>query len=184
MTEPRYDVRVEREFDAPLERVWAAWTEPDDLRRWWGPAGFTCPRAVADVRAGGRIFVTMRAPDEWGGMEQHSTWDLVEVEPPRHLTYVFRFADADGNAITPLEAGIPADGVPEQGEHEVVLSPLAGGRTRLEMTERGYSTAEARDMSQAGLEQCLDKMAALVVADPSPRFRSTEAEQPTPEARS
>jgi hypothetical protein len=43
-----------------------------------------------------------------------------------------------------------------------MLSELDGGRTRLEMIERGYSTAEARDLSRAGLEQCLDKMAAVV----------------------
>ena len=162
MAESTYDVHVVREFDAPVECVWAAWTQPEDLRAWWGPSGFTCPRAEADVRVGGRIFVTMRAPDEWGGFEQHSTWSFTEVEAPRRLRYVFRFADAEGNAITPAEAGIPADGVPDGGEHEVVLTGIADGRTRLEMTEHGYTTAEARDMSQAGLEQCLDKMAALV----------------------
>jgi hypothetical protein len=56
----------------------------------------------------------------------------------------------------------PGDGVPERGAHEVLLSALADGRTRLEMVEHGHTTVEARDMSQAGLEQCLDKMAALV----------------------
>ena len=162
MAEPTYAVHVVREFDAPIERVWAAWTQPEDLRAWWGPAGFTCPRAEADVRVGGRIFVTMRAPDEWGGVEQHTTWNITEVDAPRRLRYVFRFAGADGNTITRVEAGIPVDGVPDSGEHEVVLTGIADGRTRLEMTEHGYTTAEARDMSRAGLEQCLDKMASLV----------------------
>lgn len=162
MAESTYDVHVVREFDAPIERVWAAWTRPEDLRAWWGPTGFTCPRAEADIRVGGRIFVTMRAPDEWGGLEQHSTWSITEMEAPRLLRYVFRFADAEGNAITPAEAGIPAAGVPDRGRHEVQLSGIADGRTRLEMTEHGYTTMEARDMSQGGLEQCLDKMAALV----------------------
>ena len=157
-----YDVDVVREFDGPLRRVWAAWTEPGDLRQWWGPTGFTCPRAEADVRPGGRILVTMRAPVEWGGFEQHSTWNITELEPLRHIRYVFNFADANGNRITPTEAGIPADGVPADGEHEVVLTDLGDGRTTLHMTERGYSTQEARDLSQSGLEQCLDKMAALV----------------------
>jgi len=157
-----YDVEVVREFNAPLARVWAAWTEPGDLRQWWGPAGFTCPQAEADVRPGGRILVTMRAPMEWGGFEQHSTWNITEVEPLHRIRYVFNFADADGNRITPAEAGIPADGVPSDGAHEVVLTALGDGRTMLHMTERGYGNQEARDMSQSGLEQCLDKMAALV----------------------
>jgi uncharacterized protein YndB with AHSA1/START domain len=162
MSEQTYDVSVIREFDAPIDRIWAAWTQPDDLRAWWGPTGFTCPRAEADVRVGGRILVTMRAPEEYGGFEQHSAWELTEVEAPRRLRYVFRFTDASGTPITPAQAGIPGDGVPERGEHEVVLTALGDDRTRLEMVEHGYTTAEARDMSQAGLEQCLDKMAALV----------------------
>ena len=48
MTETTFDVRVTREFDAPIERVWDAWTVPEDLREWWGPTGFTCPRAEVD----------------------------------------------------------------------------------------------------------------------------------------
>ncbi|WP_244292615.1 MULTISPECIES: SRPBCC family protein [Pseudarthrobacter] len=80
-----YDVAVVREFNAPLRRVCAAWTESGGLRQWWGPAGYTCPRAEADVRAGGRIRVTMRAPAGWGGFEQHSTWNFTEVQPLRRI---------------------------------------------------------------------------------------------------
>jgi hypothetical protein len=43
----------------------------------------------------------------------------------------------------------------------VELHPLPGGRTQLTVTERGYTTQEARDVSQAGLEDSLDKMVAL-----------------------
>ena len=164
MTSKTFDVQVQREFDAPIERVWAAWTTPADLRAWWGPTGFTCPHAEADIRPGGRIFVTMRAPAEWGGFEQHSAWDITEIDPPRVLRYVHRFADASGTPITPAEAGIPVEGVPAEGHHEVLLTDLGDGRTRLEMTEHGYTTEAARDLSRGGLDQCLDKMAELVSA--------------------
>lgn len=90
---------------------------------------FTCPRAEADVRPGGRILVTMRAPAEWGGFEQHSIWNITELELLRRIRYVFNFADAYGNRITPAEAGIPADGVPADGEHEVLLTDLGDGCT-------------------------------------------------------
>jgi uncharacterized protein YndB with AHSA1/START domain len=156
-----YDVRVTRDFDAPIERVWKAWTDPDDLRAWWGPLGFVCTRASADVRPGGRNFVTMKAPEAFGGFEQHSRWNFTEVLPPRSIRYVFNFSDADGNRVTPADVGIP-EGVPADGEHEVTLTDLGDGRTRLEMTEHGYTVADARDFSLAGLEQCLDKMATVV----------------------
>jgi uncharacterized protein YndB with AHSA1/START domain len=157
-----FDVEVERVFKAPMARVWSAWTEPADLRGWWGPTGFTCPSAQTDVRVGGHISVTMRAPAEWGGFEQHSRWSITGLTPGQRLAYVFEFVDAEGRAITPAEAGIPMSGVPERGEHEVLLEDVGSGRTRLRMVERGYREAEARDLSRAGLEQCLDKMAALV----------------------
>lgn len=157
-----FDVVVERTMSARVQRVWDAWRHPADLRQWWGPTGFTCPRADVDFREGGRIFVTMRAPDAWGGFEQHSTWSLTQVRPLESLTYVFQFADGGGAPITPGEAGIPFPGVPERGEHEVHLSALSEGTTLLRMVEHGYTTSEARDMSAVGLEQCLDKMAALV----------------------
>src|SRR3954452_18888724 len=162
MTDGTFDVHVEREFDAPIERVWAAWTTPVGLRAWWGPSGFTCPHAETDIRPGGSIRVTMKAPAEWGGLEYHSTWQITELDPPRALRYVYRFTDAAGTPITPADAGIPAEGVPDEGHHEVLLTALGDRRTRLEMTEHGYTTETARDMSRGGLEQCLDKMAAFV----------------------
>ena len=110
---------------------------------------------------GGHIFVTMKAPEEYGSFEQHSRWEITEVREPLVLRYIFQFADADGNRMSPAAAGVP-DGVPADGEHEVQLVDLGGGRTRLEMIEHGYTTVEARDLSKGGLEQCLNKMATLV----------------------
>ena len=120
MTETTFDVHVEREFDAPIERVWAAWTVPDDLREWWGPTGFTCPHAEVDLRRGrahlrhdagaGRVG-RPRVPQH---LEHHR-----RSSPRGCCGYVYRFADADGRAITAAEAGIPAGGVPDAGEHEV-----------------------------------------------------------------
>ena len=49
--------------------------------------------------------------------------------------------------------------------HVVTLRPVSDGRTELTVREFGYRTAEARDVSQAGLEQCLDKMVAMFRAD-------------------
>ena len=159
-----FDVEVSREFDAPIERVWAAWTTPADLREWWGPEGFTCPRAEADIRVGGAIIVTMRAPAEWGGADYHNRWDITELEAPTTLRYIMRFCDENGTPITPAEAGVPT-ATTEDGRHEVMLTDLGAGRTRLDMVEHGYLTAEARDMSRAGLDQCLDKMQRLVESE-------------------
>jgi uncharacterized protein YndB with AHSA1/START domain len=154
MTDTTYDVDVTREFDGPVERVWDAWSTSEGLRSWWGPGPFTCPSAEVDLRAGGRVLLAMRAPAEFGGGDTWSTWDFTVVEPMRSIEYVFNFSDADGVRQLP-----PMDGVPADGRHEVEITDLGAGRSRIHMVEHGYATAEARDMSQQGLEACFDKMA-------------------------
>ncbi len=59
-------LQLARVFEAPRDRVWAAWTEPDTLRRWWGPETFTVPHCEIDLRPGGRWRTCMREPDGRG----------------------------------------------------------------------------------------------------------------------
>ena len=62
--------------------------------------------------------------------------------------------------MTPAEAGIPP-GVPAAVPHVVTFAARLDGGTDLTVTESGYTLAEARDMSQAGLDQRLDKLAGV-----------------------
>ncbi|MCC2335045.1 SRPBCC family protein [Cellulomonas wangsupingiae] len=156
-------VVVSRELDVPPDVAWTAWSDPDLLRRWWGPTGFTCPRADVDVRVGGSTVVTMQAPDEWGGFRIHNRWSFRVVQPPERLAFVSTFVDEAGTALTPGEAGVPAT-VPVEVPHVVLLEPLPDGRTRLTLTETGYVDEETRAQSQAGQEQCIDKMQAIFAA--------------------
>ncbi len=156
-----YDVVVKRTFDAPPDRVWRAWSNPADVRQWWGPIGFTCPVAEMDVRVGGRSLVAMRAPQEFGGQDMYSTWTYTTLVPNARIEYTFNFSDEQGNRLTPAEAGVSSD-VPTDGHHVVTLTDLGDGRTDMTVTEHSYASADARDMSQMGLEQCVDKMAAVI----------------------
>lgn len=153
-----FDVIVEREFDVPVERLWNSWADPDEVKKWWGPRGFTCPIANVDLREGGRTFVAMQAPEEFGGGLMYNAWDFTEVVPPSRLAYVIRFTDADGTAVSPSDLGLPP-GIPDAGEHTVEFTPIGETRSRMRMVEHGYTRPETRDMSRAGLEECLDKMA-------------------------
>jgi uncharacterized protein YndB with AHSA1/START domain/catechol 2,3-dioxygenase-like lactoylglutathione lyase family enzyme len=153
-----HDLSVSRVLDAPVGQVWKAWTEPDHVMRWWGPTGFTSPLADMDVRVGGTSLVCMRAPAEYGGQDMYNTWTYRAVLPPERLEFDLRFTDADGAPLD--EASIPP-GVPSRVPHVVTLRPLEGGRTELTVREFGYATAEARDISRVGLEQCLDKLTVL-----------------------
>jgi uncharacterized protein YndB with AHSA1/START domain len=114
-----------------------------------------------DVREGGRSLVCMRAPAEFGGGDMYSTWTYTRLIANERMEYTFNFSDEHGNRLTPVEAGLTLD-IPTDGRHVVHFRDLGAGRSELTVTEHGYASAEVRDMSQAGLEQCLDKMAAAV----------------------
>jgi uncharacterized protein YndB with AHSA1/START domain len=73
-------LEMERRYDAPPERVFAAWTEPDRMKHWWGPAGWTIPHSEADLRPGGAFRYAMRSPE---GEEHIVEGTIAEIDPPR-----------------------------------------------------------------------------------------------------
>ena len=152
------DVVAGRVLDAPPEEAWRAWTVPAEVARWWGPAGFTVPVADMDVRVGGSSLLCMQAPAEYGGGEYWNTWTYRSVVPHERIEFDLAFTGADRSPAP------PPPGVPDRVPHVVTLVPREGGRTEVTVTEHGYQTDEARDLSLAGLEQCLDKMAAMFPA--------------------
>ena len=160
---PSLDLKVSRRFNISAELLYRAWTESAYLKRWWGPSGFTCPVAEMDVRAGGVSLVCMRAPQEYGAMELFNTWSHVVVEPGRRLEFVLRFTNAKREVVSPQELGIPS-GVPAEVPHVLTFVDLPGGGAELTVEERGYATAEAVEMSKAGLLQTLDKLSAVLTS--------------------
>jgi uncharacterized protein YndB with AHSA1/START domain len=165
-----FEMRSSRIFPVTVEQVYAAWTEPELVRQWWGPTGFTCPVARMNVREGGVSLVAMRAPPEFGGRDMYNTWTYERVQPPSRLEYTLRFATADGSHITSAEAGIPGN-VPDAVPHVVTFEPAGDGRSRVTVVETGYPDAATRDMSRAGLEQCLDKLERLLTTGANGMYR-------------
>jgi len=162
-----FDMALTRTFDAPVSEVWKAWTEGDYIREWWGPSGFTAPVAEMDVREGGRSLVAMRAPEEMGGFEHFNTWSYQQIVPEVRLEFMSRFADRLGNAIDPASVGIPP-GIPKEVPHVLTFASRSDGGTDFTVTEYGYTSPEVVELSRAGMDQCLDKLAALLAQTPPP----------------
>lgn len=90
-------VEVVRTIEAPREEVFRAWTDPEVLRRWWGPGEFTCPEAKVDLRPGGSYRLVMQPT---AGDPMVLTGTYREVEPPARLVYTWRWETgpaADGS---------------------------------------------------------------------------------------
>jgi uncharacterized protein YndB with AHSA1/START domain len=155
-----HDMVTTRTFDAPVEAVWRAWTEPELVKRWWGPTGFTAPVAEMDVRKGGTSLVCMRPPAEFGGQDIYNTWTYATVIPMERLEYVLTFTNADRNPVEPTDLGLPP-GIPRDAPHVVTFTALDDGRTEITVQESGYASPELAEFSRGGIEQCLDKMAVI-----------------------
>ena len=94
------ELTMTRTIAAPRGTVFEAWTDPKQVARWWGPAGWTIPVCEIDPRPGGRIHIVMRGPDPWGDNPMDGQFQ--EVVTPERL--VFRTsAIPDGNGHPQLE---------------------------------------------------------------------------------
>ncbi len=151
------DLAVTRVFDAPVESVWRAWTDPEYVMRWWGPTGFTSPLARMDFREGGTSLVCMRSPE---GQDLYNTWTYRKIAPMERIEFDQRFSDQDGKSVEPAEVGLPPD-IPREVSHVVTFEAKGDNKTEMTVTEHGYTSDQVVEISRVGMEQCLDKMAAI-----------------------
>lgn len=84
---------ISREFDAPRDLVWQAWTERDRFAQWFGPKGFKMHLAQFDLRPGGMCHYSMTTPD---GKEMWGKAVYREVVPPEKLVWINSFSDPQG----------------------------------------------------------------------------------------
>jgi uncharacterized protein YndB with AHSA1/START domain len=137
-------VRITREFDAPLEEVFKAWTDPGAVAAWYGPEHFDTPRdrIRIDLRVGGRYELTMVQRDS--GAEFAIGYEIVELAEPELLV-------------------LRSDPMPELGMHEPTVTRVElqdlGGRTRMTLTDGPYPES---GHAEAGWRSSFDKLAALL----------------------
>ncbi len=78
------EIRIVRVYDAPLEVVWSAWVEPEQVAHWWGLRGFTLTTHRHDLRTGGHWDYTMHGPD---GTDYPNKTRYLQVEKGSKLVY-------------------------------------------------------------------------------------------------
>ena len=102
-TPPDQCFAISRTFDAPLARVWQAWSEPERLRQWWGPAGCVIKLKKMDFTEGGEFHDAMTwpgAPDMWG------KFAYARIVPQQRIEFVNSFSDESGNITRAPFAGL------------------------------------------------------------------------------
>jgi uncharacterized protein YndB with AHSA1/START domain len=135
---------ITRIFDAPRPLVFAAWIDPAQAARWWGPKGFTTVSNEMDVRVGGAWRRCMRSPQ---GTEHRSRGVYREIVAPERLAFTFAW-----------EQG----GSPGHGPETVVMltfRDLGDNRTELTLHQAPFCTIEGRDDHRAGWSSCFERFA-------------------------
>jgi uncharacterized protein YndB with AHSA1/START domain len=133
--EPPYDIELTHVFDAPRERVYEAFTDPDQFAEWYGPVGFPVRRDTVelDARVGGSQRFTM----------------VAEADPSMQTAFIGRFTEVVPNQL--LASSGSWDGIPGQAEpwpsHLRVEFHDENGRTRLVVRE-GPHPAGAADLGR------------------------------------
>lgn len=156
-------VTIERIFDAPRQKVWQAWTDPEVAMKWWGPEGFTAPSIKIDLRVGGMYIFAMHGPkDSQWDKDMYSAGIFKEIVLDEKLVLTDYFSDKDGNKIKPSDEGMDAS-FPDEMTVTVLFEEQEDGKTRLTIH---YPKPETEDQLQAmlksgmkeGWNSSLDKM--------------------------
>jgi uncharacterized protein YndB with AHSA1/START domain len=133
-------LRIKRIVPAPSQRVYAALTEPDQLAKWWGPKGFTCPSIDFEPRVGGSYRLAMEPPDGdgfylWG--------EFREVAPPARLAFTFVWDPPD-----------PDD---QETLAELSLREEPGG-TEISLVQRPFATEARKELHENGWSEGFDRL--------------------------
>ena len=150
----RGELVITRWFDAPRELVFAAWTEPERLQRWWGPSGTTLVFNELDLRVGGVWRYCMRIPD----MPDH--WikgEYREIVRPERIVCTLGFTDADGEPVAPEHYGLSPDTA--QPTLVTVTFEERDGGTEVTMRQYlGFLPPSEREGANKGWSQSFDRL--------------------------
>lgn len=138
------EVLITRIFDAPRERVFRAWTDPDEVAAWYGPEQFNTPRETIhiDLRVGGRYELTMI--QRGSGAEFPARYEIIELVEPELIV-------------------LRSDPMPEFGMPEPTITRVEfhdhGDKTRMTLVDGPYPESV---QAEAGWNASFDKLAALL----------------------
>jgi uncharacterized protein YndB with AHSA1/START domain len=130
---------LKRRFNAPAEKVYAAWTQPAQIAQWFGPDAGGVSHAEADVRTGGRYTVIFQTED---GEEHHVSGVYREVVPNRRLVFTWAWRST-----------------PERESLVTILIEPQGEDSLFTLIHEQFFDEPARDRHRDGWSASLDKLA-------------------------
>ncbi len=150
--EKQKTIHIKRTFNLPLNTVWKAWSEPESMKKWWGPKEYTSPDCTIDFRVGGNYLNSMQ---DAAGNKIWSTGTYKEIILNKKIVYTDNFADSKGNIVPAADYKMPGDWTKEMVvtiEFEEV-----NGKTNMSVKHTGLPI-EAADDCVKGWQSSFDKL--------------------------
>jgi uncharacterized protein YndB with AHSA1/START domain len=148
--EHEHDLLLTRLIDAPREKLFRAWTEPELLKQWFAPAPWTTPLAEVDVRPGGASLIVMRSPE---GQDKPVPGVYLEVVKNEKLVYTDAYTAGWSPSSKPFITSI-------------ITFEDEGDKTRYTARVRHWTAADKARHEEMGFRGgwglCTDQLAALV----------------------
>jgi len=144
---------IRRTLPATPDRVFAAWTRPELVRRWFSPGPMRIDEASLDVQVGGSYRIVMMSPEG----EPHSPGGVYEeIVPNEKLVFSWKWAGSE--LVTRVTVELRASGADQ---------------TELTLTHEGFPDQETREAHDKGWAGCLAKLPATLESEPDGQW--TEA---------
>ena len=141
---------LERELNAPRDKIWRCWTEPALIRQWFAPSPWTVARVEVDVRPGGASEIVMRSPE---GQEFPNPGVYLEVVPNEKLVFTDAFVRAWEPSAKPFFTAV------------LTFEDAGAGRTRYVARALHWSVSDCETHEKLGFHQgwgvCADQIEAL-----------------------
>jgi len=143
MNQSDIKLQIKRFFNCPVEKVYSAWTDPEQLRKWHAPGEVKVDSASADLKIGGRYRIEMIiGPD---GQTSTTYGEYKEIVSNKRLVYTWGWEGPDRyETIVTVE-----------------FNPKDNG-TELVLTHERFSDTDGRDKHQYGWNGCLDKLESFL----------------------
>jgi uncharacterized protein YndB with AHSA1/START domain len=144
-------IEVSRFFKAPPELVFAAWTDPQHLPNWWGPARLQMVECQIDLRVGGGWRMVQRAPD---GMEFGFHGTYREIDAPHRLVATFVYE------------GMPDD----EAVGTTTFAAVDGGTMMVDVTRHPSMAARDQHIAngmESGMTESLQRLDEVLASHPA-----------------
>ncbi len=154
---------IERVFDAPKELVWDAFSNPELMKKWWGPENFTAPDFKMDFRVGGEYHASMEGPmPDGSNAKVWSKGVYKEIVPTDKIVATDYFSNEAGDKIAPKDAGLD-ENFPEEATVTFLFEEMENGKTKLTIKyPKPQSEAAQKAMLASGMREgwmsSLDKL--------------------------